>query len=461
MNVLLIHTHDTGKFLSPYGYKVPSEKLEEFSGDALVFRNAYCASPTCSPSRACLMTGMYAHNNGMLALSQRGTDITNLKGHLANYLKENNYHTVLCGVQHERKFWRPLSLAKEASEDLGYLENISSDFSDIQNDTDLLQWDIRNSQRVIDFLEQNPKDRPFFLSYGMHATHREYPRLDAADLEIINPDHIQLPPNAYDNEDNRYDTACLHKSIRSFDTCFQNVIDALKHNGLYDDTIIIYTTDHGLANPFAKCGLTDQGIGIALIIRAPGHPVSYGAVTDSLVSNVDIFPTLCQLLGLPVPSNIQGKSFKKLFTDLKYELQDCIYAEVNFHTSYEPQRCIRTKRYKYIKYYDESWTKYNLSNMDESCVKDLLMETGMAEKQKPMEALYDLYYDSGEKDNLADNPEYTNILKELKEKLEEWRLKTKDKILSLEEYNGKIKVNKKSSKVASPMSPMEYESIVN
>lgn len=70
MNILYIHTHDSGRVLSPYGYKVPTPAIEKFAGEAAVFRNAYCVGPTCSPSRAGLLTGTYPHQNGMLGLSQ-------------------------------------------------------------------------------------------------------------------------------------------------------------------------------------------------------------------------------------------------------------------------------------------------------------------------------------------------------------------------------------------------------
>ena len=75
-NVLYIHTHDSGRILSPYGYKTPTPKMEDFAGEAAVFRNAYCAGPTCSPSRAAMLTGTYPHQTGMLGLAQRGFSMT-------------------------------------------------------------------------------------------------------------------------------------------------------------------------------------------------------------------------------------------------------------------------------------------------------------------------------------------------------------------------------------------------
>ena len=95
MNILYIHTHDSGRFLKPYGYNVPTDYLLEFAKDAVVFRKAFCGAPTCSPSRSVLLTGMYAHNNGMLGLAHRGFKINDYSKHLASYLKNYDYEIVM------------------------------------------------------------------------------------------------------------------------------------------------------------------------------------------------------------------------------------------------------------------------------------------------------------------------------------------------------------------------------
>jgi len=194
------------------------------------------------------------------------------------------------------------------------------------------------------------------------------------------------------------------------------ILDALKRNKLYEDTVIIYTTDHGVALPFNKCNLTDTGIGVAMIIRVP-RAKSNGEVMDNLVSHIDVFPTLCELLSLEKPEYLEGKSFKKVFDNSKEEIRDFIFSEINFHTSYEPVRCIRTNRYKYIKYYDNNWNKINLSNIDESDPKTFLMKNGLKEQIKYREGLFDLYYDPSERNNLVEDEKSQSILEELREKL--------------------------------------------
>lgn len=94
MNILYLHTHDTGKVISPYGYDVKTPNYQELCDDSLLFNNSFSVAPTCSPSRAGLLTGCYPHQNGMLGLAQRGFKIDEDK-HLAQFLNKNGYHTVL------------------------------------------------------------------------------------------------------------------------------------------------------------------------------------------------------------------------------------------------------------------------------------------------------------------------------------------------------------------------------
>ena len=100
-NILYIHTHDTGCFTSAYGKNVPTPHVKAFAEDALSFRHAFCASPTCSPSRVGLLSGQSPHSTNMLGLAQRGFQMDCYDTHLSNFLRNQGYHTCLFGVQHE------------------------------------------------------------------------------------------------------------------------------------------------------------------------------------------------------------------------------------------------------------------------------------------------------------------------------------------------------------------------
>lgn len=450
MNLVYINTHDTGRMISPYGYGVPTPNLSQLSKDSTLFTHAYCCGPTCSPSRAALLTGRFPHQNGMLGLAQRGFGLNDPRQHLATYLKNHGYQTAISGIQHEVGWY--LELDKNALHDLGYEKVLTTDSKEFVKE-DLHIWDEQNADAAIKWLDTIDRSKPFMLSYGMHSTHRPYPvEIDKSIDE--NQVHPLFPLDS--NDKTRHDQAQFLTSAKHADENVGKIIQALKDKGLYEDTLIMFTTDHGVANPFHKCNLKDDGIGISLIMHHPtkGH----GEVYDHLISHIDLFPTICDLLNIEKPDYLEGKSYAEVFDDTDKVVNDEIYAEINFHTSYEPIRCIRNKRYKYICYYDPTWNYYNLSNMDESLSKTFLMENGLRDMTKPMEALYDCYYDSHEVNNLIDKEELKPVVEELKNKLYQHMVKTEDPLLAGQlEVKPHYKVNKVTCLMASSKNPDDYD----
>ena len=446
MNLVYIHTHDTGRMISPYGYDVPTPHIMEFAHDATTFTNSFCAGPTCSPSRAALLTGTYPHQNGMLGLSQRGFSLNDYDQHLCHFLKKNGFVTCISGIQHESGWY----LDKEGSEKLGYDHILTQDAHQYQR-PDLYLWDQSNAKKAAEWISDYHEDKPFMLSFGMHSTHRPYPNQVDSDLDekYVKPISMQI-----NNEINRHDKALLMTSLKTVDKCVHTVISALKEKGIYQDTIIMLTTDHGLAMPFHKCFLRDDGIEIMLLMRVPG--TQHGNLSEGLVSNVDVFPTLCDLLHIAKPDYLAGESFAQVFEG-KASNRKMIFSEVNFHTSYEPIRCVRTERFKYIRYFDPDYLKLNISNMDDCKPKEFLIKNDLRKQTKDREALYDLYYDPSEKANLIDDPAQKMIVTELRQALSDFMIKTNDPLI-----NGPIpikaeyKVNKKTCVKASSKDPDDY-----
>ncbi len=449
MNIIYINTHDSGRILSPYGYDVPTDSLKAFAGDAVTFTNAYCAAPTCSPSRAALLTGTYPHQNGMLGLAQRGFGINDHEKHMANFLKNHGYKTVLCGIQHEIGWY--LDRGDVAS--LGYSENLTCDSSSYKKE-ELSNWDLENANKVKEWIENYDGIQPFFMSYGMHATHRPYPvEVD----EGIDERFVRPPAPIVNTSDTRHDHAQYLTSAAGMDNCFSIVINALKEKGIYEDTIIIFTTDHGVALPFHKCNLTDRGIGVSFIMRLPGCKEN-GSVTSSLISQIDMFPTLCEILGFEKPDYLEGKSFAAIFNDVSSQVRKEVIAEINFHTSYEPARCIRTERYKLIKFFDLDYLEVNKSNIDNSLPKNYYLENGLNNLQKDAEALYDLAFDPEEMNNLINHPRYKDIATELRQKLADFQRETADPLLDGEiKRNSLWKINRRECVNPSSIDPKDYE----
>ena len=449
-NIVYIHTHDSGTVFSPYGYDSPTENIENFAKEAVVFKKAFCTSPTCSPSRSGLLTGMYPHSNGMLGLANRGFALKDYSWHLVSHLKKNLYKTVLCGIQHE---YGSYSDHKGGAAAIGYDFDITSE-NNYEYQEDYYLWDTANAENVSEWIKENGSNQNFFLSFGMFSTHRKFPEINK---EIINENFVKAPYPVPDFEETRNEHAKFLTSAYYADKCFGLIIKALRDNTLYENTIIIFTTDHGIPYPYAKCTLFDSGLEVALIMRVPASPKN-GSVTDTLVSQVDIFATLCDLTGLEKPERLQGKSFSEFFTGKSDKHRDEIYGEINFHTSYEPVRCIRTENYKYIKYYDEEYLKINVSNIDVSETKKLLLENDLLSQEKYSEALYDLYNDPGERKNLINNHEYKGILEDLRKRLLKWQEETKDPLLSDGiKISKNWKINKKTSHEPSSKNPEDYE----
>ncbi len=420
-NIIIVNSHDTGDFISPYGYKLPTPRLEEFCYDATLFENSFCASPTCSPSRAALMTGQFNTTNGMIGLSHRGFELTDLKSHLPNILKENNYHTVLCGIQHEHG---NLAVFDDEhvniSKDIGYIENISTNIRGLESDEDQLIWDNNNAMAVVDYISNYKKDKPLFLQLGMFAAHRSYPTNIEKEYKYMSK------PHQFRNFEED-DTQGLYKSLETLDTNFGLVYDALKDNDMLDNTIIVYTTDHGLANPEYKCFLTDGGIKVAFLMKHPDIKISN---YKNQFNNVDFVPTLLDSLEIKYDkANIHGVSH---YESLKNNtaLENDIYSMVNVHISLDPQRSIRTKRYKLIKYYDYVYLGPNYANIDKSLYKDEYLKLN---KPKEYIQLYDLFFDPDENNNLASKQEYQHLVKMLDEKLENKFNEVNDYIPTVEE----------------------------
>ena len=415
LNVFYFHTHDSGRYWSPYGYKVPTPNIENFAKEGTIFRQCFCAGPTCSPSRSALLTGYTPHQNGMQGLVNRGWQLNDYSRHLAQFLGRNGYHSVLCGVQH---------VAPDSSM-IGYDEIIGSpgqfDERELASRED---WDYSNTDAVCRYLDSYKRDKPLFLDLGWLNTHREYPQNTSPD---INPNYLRAPDVLYDCRETRNDIARYCESVRVVDNCFAEVYDALGRNGYLNNSLIILTTDHGIAFPFMKCNLYDTGIGVALLMDYPGNKMK-GQAIDSLVSHYDIFPTICDLAGLEKPEWLQGASMEPILSGMKEKVRDCIFSEVTYHAAYEPKRCIRTERYKYIRHFDDH-SRHVLANIDDSYSKTFLLDAGFPSHPVDREMLFDLYLDPLERENLISDPAYGEIRDDLRKRLDQWMADTDDPLL--------------------------------
>jgi arylsulfatase A-like enzyme len=341
----------------------------------------------------------------MLGLAHRGFGLDNYGRHVVHTLRGAGYRSTLIGVQHV--------VQGEYVDRIGYDAVVPLESNRAEHVV----------PAAVDFL-CSASWQPFFVSVGFAETHREFPTAGPAEDA-----RYCLPPAPLpDTPRTRADVAAFKASARLLDEGIGAILDALAVNGLVDKTLVICTTDHGIAFPGMKCNLTDHGIGVMLLLRGPGG-FEGGRVCDALVSHVDLFPTLCDLLDLSPPAWLQGRSMMGWVRGEVTEINDEVFAEVTYHAAYEPQRCVRTRRYKYIRRF-EARTGPVLPNCDDGPSKDVWLEHGWREHAPAAEQLYDMVFDPNEAHNLAGDSTAADALDEMRGRLERWMRATGDPLLA-------------------------------
>ena len=250
-----------------------------------------------------------------------------------------------------------------------------------------------------------------------------------------------LPPYYPDTPVVRKDWARNYDLIRAMDLQAGDLLKQLKKDGLSDNTIVIFWSDHGIGLPRGKRWLYDSGMHVPLIVRIPeklridgqGAP---GTVSDELVSLIDLAPTLLNLAGIKLPDALQGRAFlgDQLTQPRKY-----VYgARDRMDERYDIIRAVRDKRYKYLRNYEPFKAYYQYMNTPEkgASMRELRRVHALGQlpaaaarfmaDHKPTEELYDLEQDPHEIHNLATSPKHQAILKRMREAHLDWVLQTRD-----------------------------------
>lgn len=409
LNILMVISHDTGRHLGTYGRKVETPELDKIAEEGIQFDNYFCSQPQCSPSRGSILTGKYGHNHGLMGLTHLGHTMKSDVKTIPSEMKKAGYDTSLFGFFHES-----IDGVYEG-EKLGYDHVVKVPGNAAEKVTDQLEIFLKERSKSAD-------EKPFYASVGFEETHRPFD-----DFEPDPIDSVEVPPYLPDTKKVREDIALFQGSVKELDRSVGRIKELLDDTGLAGNTVLIYTTDHGIAFPRAKGTLLDAGLETALLIRFPKGMMKEGSRQDELLCNIDLMPTLLEMAGGEVPEDIDGYSFLPLLEQQDYTERDHFFCELTWHDRYHPMRGIRTKDYKYIRNFEDGPKVYLPYDLYTSLSGEEVREGYSVPNSK--EELYDLKKDPLEQDNLAGDPDYQDMLLEFRERVAEWMDETEDPLL--------------------------------
>ncbi len=388
-NIIVITCHDIGDFQSPYGHPVQTPALESMAAEGVVFENHFSTSTVCSPGRGAITTGCYPHTNGLMGLIHRGW-IGNLEQypHLATLLARQGYKPLLFGGQHEH--WDPSQL--------GYNQLVKEDKRGAAG----------IAEGFCDWLRNRPaEDGPCFAAIGFGEGHRagmnpSHFRRDS--YGPADPATVQVPPWLPDIPEIREDLAWFYGAMNYIDTQVGRIIDTMQQTGRDEDTLLIFTCDHGTSFIHGKATLYDGGTKSALLVRLPGGRHG-GQRISELSSHVDILPTIMELAGLEAPPYAQGDSLLPAIGGTKHEARRYVFGERNYTNFFDPARMVRDHDFKYIRkglrtsLFDFQIPEIELSPWDWRRNRTVYE---FYDSRRTQEELYDLRNDPGELNNLLD-----------------------------------------------------------
>lgn len=408
-NVLMITCHDMGRHLGCYGVNtVHTGNLDRLAAKGIRFQNYFAADCVCSPSRGSIHTGRYPQTNGLMGLTHQpwGWSLRKGEKHTAAILRDAGYETTLVGLQH---------VSSEDPHTLGYQKVLSKKriaSETVQAARGLLQ----KAKRGV---------RPFFVKVGFFEVHRPFTVGTDTKKGVYVPHYLKNTPEV------RADLAKFQGTIRFFDKCVGEILKALETSAVADDTLVIFTADHGIPYPGAKWCLYDPGIETPLIMYCPGTKLQGGKVFHQLMSNVDFLPTLLDILGIDIPENLQGYSFKEVIEGVKKQSpRTAIFAQRTSHALRDnTSRTIRTERYKLIRYFEPGRTVEFPTDAVPQRVAEHVERPRRKKGKRPFVQLFDLKEDPHERNNLAGLPRYARVFSDLSARLWRWMEEVGDPIL--------------------------------
>jgi arylsulfatase A-like enzyme len=425
-NVLLVIADDWSyPHASAYGDPtVSTPAFDRIAREGALFTRAFTAAPSCTPSRAALLTGQAPHR-----LAEGGNLWSHLPERFAVYpdlLERAGY-----AVGHTGKGWGPGNFEKG-----GRARNPAGP----------------RFESFDAFLAKRQKGQPFVFWFGSTDPHRPYDAGSGA-AAGLRAATVKVPPFLPDTPDVRHDLLDYYAEVQRFDGQLARLLDSLEKLGELDSTLVVVTSDNGLPFPRAKANLYDAGTHMPLAMRWPAR-VKAGTRIDALVSLPDLAPTFLEAAGVSVPADMTGRTLWPLLAGgpAPSQARDAVFIERERHANVRrgdlsyPGRAIRTGDHLYIRNYrSDRWPAGDpelyfavgpFGDIDGGPSKQLLLDRradsairrffDLATALRPAEELFDLRKDPSQLANVAADPAYAAVRASLKAQLEAWQRATGD-----------------------------------
>ncbi|MBD3266468.1 sulfatase-like hydrolase/transferase [bacterium] len=398
--------NDAGCYGHPH---IRTPNIDRLAKEGLTFTSAFLTCSSCSPSRSSIMTGRYPHATGAQNLHD---PLPANQVVFAGLLKEAGYYTASAGKWH-------LGNAAKKNFDTIHMGGGPSGCE---------HW-----ERT---LQERPKDKPFFLWLAAIDPHRGYQ--ENAISNPHKPEDAVVPPFLPDNEATRKDLALYYDEIARMDSYIGKVLDELEKQGEADNTFVLFMSDNGRPFPRCKTLTYDSGVKTPFIVRFPKQTQA-GTECGSLVSSIDIAPTILELAGLKRSPTFQGKSFAKMLANTNTETRKYIFAEHNWHDYKAHERTARSKKYLYLHNAFPELPHTPPADAVRSMTYQRMIELHEEGKlnraqshcfiqPRPAEELYDVQKDPYMLHNLAQDPAYKEALDEMRVVYQTWKQETNDKV---------------------------------
>lgn len=431
-NILWIVAEDLSDYIPSFGDStIVTPHLSKLAAQGICYDKFFTPAAVCAPARSAIATGMYP--------TAIGTNHMRTGPWYVGPQPQERIEAYAKGMPegippHEAVLPAEVKMMSQYLRENGYFctNNYKQDYQFI---CPLTAWD-ENSTSA--HWRNRKSGQPFFSIFNFEVTHESRIWAKAKDsLWVDNDLEVNMPPYLPDTEVGRKDFRRMYSNVKEMDHQVGKLLSELEEDGLMDNTIIMWYTDHGGPLPRQKRLLYDSGIKVPMIVKFPDNRGA-GSRNDDIVSFIDLAPTVLSLAGVKPPEYMNGKAFLgeyKRKTPAKYAHA----AADRFDESYDSNRAVRDKRYKYIKYFQPEKPMFlHVEYRDQQPIMRELYRLRDANEltpeqalwfrnTKPEEELFDTQNDPHELNNLADDPNYQTKLLELRAECERWMTSIDDK----------------------------------